>query len=132
MPKEPKRPCPCGLSLLATEHPEGWCEAGQLANLREKKRERPLDMAAEAGLLMLYLGAAVAGLGCDGPLPSRQRARETAEQLWQLLPFVKALLALGREHPDALLAHWREALQEPMPFGCAPLGVPQSEEPGDA
>lgn len=52
-------------------------------------------------------------------------------KLWNLIPFLKTLGRLAIEHPDRTRQLWAEALQEPMPLGCAPVGMPRVpvEEP---
>jgi hypothetical protein len=94
------------------------------------KRKRPLDAETETALLLFYLGASYAGLTGGEDKFTRARMRETADELWQLFPYVKALLTLGREHPEALRAHWEASLREPMPGGGEPLGMPE-ESPGE-
>ena len=54
---------------------------------------------------------------------------ELREKLWELFPFLKALGRLALEHPERARQLWAEALQEPMPFGGAPIGLPKDDEP---
>jgi hypothetical protein len=80
-----------------------------------------LDLLAECDRLFFYQGAAVTGLYGNR---ADTRAGETAENVWKLLPFIKALVRVGQAHESELRAEWALALQEPMPN--AP------EEPTDA
>lgn len=45
------------------------------------------------------------------------------DDLWTLIPFLKALGRLALAHPEETRRLWAEALREPMPFGSAPVGM---------
>jgi hypothetical protein len=96
--------------------------------IRNLTDAQPLDVEAELDRLMFTVGVVQAAL-----LPSVRANAMTEQQtwdaLWRRIPFIKALAELGREHHRELRAHWKRALQEPMPFGGEPLGLPEGEEP---
>jgi hypothetical protein len=90
-----------------------------------EKKLKTLSVEAEATMVIFFQGAALSALLTS----TEQRVRETGEEMWKQLPFLKALTALARRHPEEALALWKEALQEPMPFGGAPLGLYEEEKP---
>lgn len=53
------------------------------------------------------------------------RAIEHRDKIADLIPFLKALGRLALENPNRTRTLWAEALQEPMPFGGAPPGMPK-------
>jgi hypothetical protein len=84
-----------------------------------------LDPVAECCRLMFFQGAALMAFK-----ENDARARETARYFWNALPFLKALMALVKKHPEQAAQLWQAALEEPMPLGAAPLEgrqVPLSE-----
>jgi hypothetical protein len=85
---------------------------------------KELDPLGDCDRLFFYHGAALMALD-----PGRPLHRETAEQLWNLLPLIKALARVGRAHEPELRAAYADALQEPMPFGCPAIGLPQEKPP---
>jgi hypothetical protein len=91
------------------------------------ERELTVDeLDIEEGLqwLMFLSGAALMALSPDKR--TFGAAKETAgEAYWRHIPLQKALSDLAHEHPGRLRQLWAKALQEPMPFGGAPLGMPK-------
>lgn len=89
---------------------------------------QPLDVEAELQRMMLTAGI-LQSVFLDGKTGREMSNREVWDILWRRIPFLKALAELGREHQRELRVRWKQALQEPMPFGGAPLGLPEGEEP---
>ena len=89
---------------------------------------RPLDVEAESARLMLTIGI-VQSLTVNTTADNAMTKEEVWAVFWRRVPFIRALGELGRAHPAELRALWKKALQEPMPFGGAPLGLPDGEEP---
>lgn len=89
---------------------------------------QPLDVEAELQRMMLVAGI-VQSMCLDGERPNSMSRDEVWDVLWRRIPFIKALADLGREHRLELRVRWKQALQEPMPFGGEPLGLPEGEEP---
>ena len=79
-----------------------------------------LSLLAECDQLLFWYGAALMGLYGN---TVDTRAGEVAERLWKMVPFIKALVRVGRAHQDELRAAWEEALHEPMPFGMPAIGL---------
>ncbi len=79
-------------------------------------KPQDLDVSDECDRLFFWLGAVAAEV---------ERDADAQTGLWKLLPFVKALCRVGKSHQNELMFAWKEALQEPMPFGCAPVGLPK-------
>lgn len=96
--------------------------------IRNLTEPQPLDVEAELQRAMITAGI-VQSLCIGGEQPNAMTREEVWEVLWRRIPFLKALCELGREHRLELRARWKQALQEPMPFGGAPLGLPDGEEP---
>lgn len=90
---------------------------------------QPLDVEAETQRVMLALGLMQSAL-IVGDFPNAVSNDKVQRVLWVRIPFIKALNELARNHPQETLVLWKRALQEPMPFGGAPLGLPEGEEPG--
>ncbi len=86
-----------------------------------------LDVEAETFRLFFALGAAHA-VAIDPGAMQGARKEQLSKELWELFPFVKALGALGRAHPDELLGLWMKELEAMMPFGLPPVGLPKEEE----
>lgn len=74
-----------------------------------------LDLAGMVGNMHFRMGL----------LASERRDVETQERLWEMVPFLKALGRLAVEHPGRARELWAEALEEPMPFGMPPVGMPR-------
>lgn len=89
--------------------------------------KKELDVEAETIRLFFAQGAALANLIDGRPIPA-DRKEQLRKELWELFPFVKALGALGRAHPEELLVLWKQQLEAPMPFGLPPVGLPKEEE----
>lgn len=86
----------------------------------------PFDTEDASSRLIMVFGAALQAMRdvTVGDEPGKQRSRAQMVQMaWESIPFVKALVVLGRNHPEELEREWRKALTEPMPFGGAPLGA---------
>jgi len=98
------------------------------AVIRDLTEPQPLDVEAELQRMMLVAGI-VQSMCTGGESRHAMTKKEVWEVLWRRIPFLKALAELGREHRLELRARWKQALQEPMPFGGAPLGLPEGEEP---
>lgn len=96
--------------------------------IRDLIDPRPLDVEAELQRMM-FVAAIVRSLCIDTTSPSAMSKDEVWAVLWRRVPFIKALAELGREHRLELRVRWKRALQEPMPFGGEPLGLPEGEEP---
>lgn len=86
---------------------------------------KDLDPLAACDRLMFYQGAAMSALYSHPDT----RQGQTAEELWNLIPFVKALAKLARRHEAELLEDWKVALEEPMPLGMPALGLPKGPTP---
>ncbi len=82
-----------------------------------------LDVDAECDRLFFYQGAALSALSQG----AEARQKETLDELWKLLPFIKALCKVGQSHQNELMFAWKQALEEPMPFGLDPVGLPKEE-----
>jgi hypothetical protein len=95
---------------------------------RNLTEPQPLDVEAELQRMMLTAGV-LQSVFLDGKTGRELTNREVWDILWRRIPFVRALAELGREHRLELRARWKQALQEPMPFGGEPLGLPEGEEP---
>lgn len=80
----------------------------------------PNELRDELTTLIFYWGVSH-GIVSDSDKPM---AKETLRAIWRLTPLLHALVNLGRNNPEALLAGWKKALGEPMPFGMAPVGWP--------
>lgn len=85
------------------------------------------EVDAEVENLLFWLGCAYSQLAIAGD-PAGMR-KETADALWVLIPFVKALCVVARHNQPFVRDEWRKALEEAMPFGCAPIGLPKEPEP---
>lgn len=85
--------------------------------------QRDLDVDAECDRLFFYNGAALSALSQSADA----RHKETLGELWKLLPFIKALCKVGRSHQNELMFAWKQALEEPMPFGYEPIGLPKEK-----
>lgn len=96
--------------------------------IRNLSEPQPLDIEAESQRLMMTVGI-VQSLTVGPARAGGMTDEEVWAVLWRRVPFIKALGELGRAHPEELRALWKKALQEPMPFGGAPLGLPEGEEP---
>jgi hypothetical protein len=92
------------------------------ANRRELSVDE-LDVEDMVGNMAFRLGAAWMAVG-GRPTGLEEKLRG---MLWELMPFAKALGALALENPGRMRELWAQALQEPMPFGGAPLGMPTVE-----
>jgi hypothetical protein len=68
-----------------------------------------LDVTSASDQLCFYLGAAAMALHDSG----NARERQAADELWKLLPFVKALVTVGLASPATLELVWRSKLAEP-------------------
>lgn len=97
--------------------------------IRNLTDPQPLDVDAETHRLMFTVGILQSAIEAMAPGVNKMSKEETRAVLWRRIPFIKALGELARNHSDETRALWKEALQEPMPFGCAPLGLPEGEEP---
>lgn len=88
------------------------------------KKTSELDPVDESLKLIFYLGAAISGLH----ELKHERAKDTADGLWKLLPFVKACVRVAESKNAEMVAAWRLALADPMPFGGGPpMGVTDAE-----
>lgn len=84
---------------------------------------KPLDPVAACQQIMFWHGAALSAL--RETIPRNEEGRkQTAEALWQLIPFLKAMLMLARQHSAELAKLWERTLQEPLPFGFEAPGLP--------
>lgn len=81
--------------------------------------EDELDVEGETQRLMFAMGGCLM-IGRDG----KGRVPELSDMVWRLIPFIKAISSVALENPGRVRHLWAKALQEPMPFGGAPLGVP--------
>ncbi len=81
-----------------------------------------LDVSAECDRLFFAIGAATSSLDTRD-----EREKVLMGELWELTPFIKALCRVGQSHQNELMHAWKQALQEPMPFGCEPVGLPKEE-----
>lgn len=75
---------------------------------------KPLDIEDGRSWLMFTIGAVIAAL---------DKAPDLRDAFWRLIPFISALMTVGGKHPEETRAAWLERLDEPMPFGGAPVGV---------
>ncbi len=89
---------------------------------------QPLDVEGESQRLMLVIGMVQSAL-IVGDNPNAMSNDKVQRVLWVRIPFIRALCDLARRHPAEMRVLWKRALQEPMPFGGAPLGLPEGEEP---
>lgn len=58
-----------------------------------------------------------------------QRDKDLSEELWKQIPFISAIARVSARYEAEVLAEWRTLLQQPMPYGGEPLGLPKDEEP---
>lgn len=81
-----------------------------------------LDVEGMVGNMHFRVGGALLGSPVDDQ--RHARALELQKQLFELVPFLKALGYLALENPGRTRELWAQALREPMPFGLAPVGMP--------
>lgn len=91
-----------------------------------------LDIEDMVGNMHARIGAAWALSGAAAPAHVQgscetrpTRANILHHQLYELIPFTKALGRLARENPGRARELWAEALREPMPFGGKAIGMPR-------
>ena len=76
------------------------------------------DLDEERGWLFFVLGCVITS-----------KDDRLSDEMWLRVPFVVALTRLGQEHPERLRELWHVAMQEPMPFGQPPIGLPKVKPP---
>jgi hypothetical protein len=91
-----------------------------------------LDIEDMVGNMHARIGAAWALSGAAAPAHVQgscetrpTRVNILHHQLYELIPFTKALGRLARENPGRARELWAEALREPMPFGGKAIGMPR-------